>query len=160
MTSKAKSSELHLLTNYEIMKPPVCFYFNRQSFNLRNRRGLKKFISAIFVKEGVPLRSITYVFCSDKELLRINKEFLSHDFLTDIITFDFSTDRNEITAEIYISIDRVKENSRIFKVSFRNELHRIIFHGALHLCGYMDKRKKEKIEMRSKEESYLKKYLG
>ena len=159
MNAKAKSSELHLLTKYEIMKPPVCFYFNGQSFKLQNRQALKKFISAIFIMEGVPLKDITYVFCSDKELLGINKEFLGHDLLTDIITFDLSREKSGITAEIYISIDRVKKNSKLFKVSFKNELHRVIFHGALHLCGHKDKSKKERMKMGKKEEVYLERYF-
>lgn len=159
MTIKAKSSELHLLTKYEIMKPSVCFYFNKQSFTLQNRRSLKKFISTIFVMEGVGLEEIRYVFSSDRELLKINKEFLGHVFLTDIITFDLSESKKGKTAEVYISIDRIRENSKLFRVSFKHEIHRVIFHGVLHICGYRDKTKTDKAKMTEKENNYLKDYF-
>jgi rRNA maturation RNase YbeY len=161
MTIKAKSPELHLLTKYEIMirNPPVYFHFNKQSFSLQNRRALKMFILSIFKREGFFLEEIRYVFCSDKDLLKINKEFLKHDFLTDIITFDFSKERHRIVAEIYISIDRVKENSALFNISFKKELHRVIFHGILHLCGHKDNNRTEKNKMRLKEQFYLEIYF-
>ncbi len=161
MNSKAKSSELHLLTKYEIMsrRSMVSFNNNGQTFSLRNRKILKKYISEIFRREGVSLWEVNYVFCSDKELLHINKEFLKHDFLTDIITFELPNDHNGISGEIYIGIDRVRENSSFYKVSFDNELHRVIFHGALHLCGYKDKTRKEKRQMTEMEDFYLKKYF-
>lgn len=161
MNTKAKSSELHLLTKYEIMnrRPSVYFFNNGQNFSLRNRQSLKRFISKLFKKEGIPLFEIKYIFCSDKELLAINNEFLGHDFLTDIITFDLSNKNSRVFGEIYISIDRVKENAKLFNTSFKNELHRMIFHGALHLCGYKDKGKKGKIEMRRKEDVYLEMYF-
>lgn len=161
MNTKAKSSELHLLTKYEIMsrRSLVSFSNNGQIFSLRNRKNLKKYISGIFKREGVSLLEINYIFCSDKELLNINKEFLNHDFLTDIITFEQSNDNNSISGEIYISIDRVKENSSFYKVSFTSELHRVIFHGVLHLCGYKDKTRKEKRRMTEMENFYLKKYF-
>ena len=90
-------------------------------------------------------------------MLEINRTYLKHDYLTDIITFDLS-EGPSTTAEVYISVDRVKENARNNKVSFKNELHRVIFHGALHLCGYKDKKKKEIAVMRQKEDQYLSKY--
>ncbi|HLF45685.1 MAG TPA: rRNA maturation RNase YbeY [Chitinophagaceae bacterium] len=139
--------------------PPVYFFFNKQSFSLPNRRTLKSFIISMFKKENVLLGEIRYVFCSDKELLRLNKQFLNHDYLTDIITFDFSNDKIKKLAEVYISIDRVRDNSKIFQVSFSQEIHRVIFHGVLHLCGYSDKSKKEKAKMTEKENFYLKKYF-
>ena len=103
------------------------------------------------------LQSINYIFCTDKAVLEINRQFLAHDFYTDIITFDLS-DSNAIQAEIYISVDRVKDNATQLGVSFKSELHRIIFHGVLHLCGYKDKKRGEIEEMRSKEGFYLNKY--
>lgn len=102
--------------------------------------------------------SINYIFCTDKALLEINRQFLSHDFYTDIITFDLS-DAHEIQAEIYISVDRVKDNATQLGVSFKSEMHRVVFHGVLHLCGYKDKSKQEKEEMRRMENLYLSKYL-
>ena len=135
----------------------VCFFFQGVKINLANRTELKKYIKYIFKKEGKKLQSINYIFCTDEALLEINRQFLSHDFYTDIITFDLS-DSDAVRAEIYISVDRVKENAIHLGVSFKSELHRVIFHGVMHLCGYKDKSKNETREMRSKEEFYLKKY--
>ena len=135
----------------------VCFFLPGVKFNLANRTQLKNYIQYVFKKEGEKLESLNYIFCTDKALLEINRQFLTHDFYTDIITFDLS-DSDAVRAEIYISVDRVKENAIHLGVSFKLELHRVIFHGVLHLCGYKDKSKKETREMRSKEAFYLKKY--
>lgn len=112
----------------------------------------------MFKKEGKRVESVNYIFVSDNALLEINKQFLKLDFYTDIITFDLS-ESAEITAEIYISVDRVRDNATLLGVSFKSELHRVIFHGALHLCGYGDKTKAQKAEMREKEDFYLQSYL-
>ena len=93
----------------------------------------------IFKKEDRPLDRLDLIFCSDAYLLQINQDFLGHSDLTDIITFDLS-DEQDSSAEIYISVDRVRENAKTFGVSVENELHRVIFHGILHLCGYKDKK--------------------
>ena len=135
----------------------VCFFFPGIKFNLANRTQLKKYIQYVFKKEGENLESLNYIFCTDKALLEINRQFLTHDFYTDIITFDLS-DSDAVQAEIYISIDRVKENAIHLGISFNSEIHRVIFHGVLHLCGYKDKSKKETREMRNKEGFYLKNY--
>ena len=137
----------------------VYFFFERRDFNLNNRSGLKKFIESLFKKEGRKLSAINYIFCSDKRLLEINQQFLSHDYYTDIITFDLS-ESNAVQAEIYISIDRVRDNSKNLGISFKSELHRVIFHGALHLCGYGDKTKKQEEEMRAKENFFLSEYFS
>ncbi|MEO7393906.1 MAG: rRNA maturation RNase YbeY [Chitinophagaceae bacterium] len=140
-------------------KSQVCFFFENKNFTLKHRTLLKGFIGSIFKKEKKKLLLINYIFCSDKRLLEINRQFLNHDYYTDIITFDLS--ENHFTqAEIYISIDRVKENAKNLKTSFNSELYRVIFHGALHLCGYNDKRKNDISQMRAKEELYLLKYLN
>lgn len=139
-------------------KSKVCFFFQGVKPVLTNRTELKRYIQSIFKKEGKELDSINYIFCTDKDLLEINRKFLSHDFYTDIITFDLS-ETNKIQAEIYISTDRVKENAFQLGISFKSELHRVIFHGVLHLCGYKDKSKEQKVEMRSKEEFYIKHFL-
>jgi probable rRNA maturation factor len=135
----------------------VYFFFEKKGFRLDNRQELKLFIKALFKKEKKKLASINYIFCSDNRVLKINRAYLKHDYLTDIITFDLS-ERAETSAEVYISIDRVKENSHNNKVSFKNELHRVIFHGALHLCGYKDKKKEDTALMRKKEDQYLSLY--
>lgn len=141
-----------------LSKSKVYFFYQGVKSGLQSRTKLKKFIELIFKNEGRPLLSINYIFCTDKALLEINKQFLKHDFYTDIITFDLS-ESDEIAAEIYISVDRVRDNASLLGVSFKSELHRVIFHGALHLCGYSDKTKDQKAEMRGKEDFYLLSYL-
>lgn len=107
--------------------------------------------------EGYELARIDFIFCSDEFLLEVNRTHLDHDFYTDIITFPLNA--NPIMAEIYISLDRVKENAASFKVSFREELLRVIIHGVLHLCGYDDHEEDDIAFIRKKEEYYLKKLI-
>ena len=122
---------------------------------LPGKTALKDFICELFQKEKRELGSITYVFCSDKFLLKINQDFLQHDYYTDIISFELSDKRDPAEAEIYISIDRVKENAKTLGVSFKQEVLRVIFHGALHICGYKDKSRAEQQIMRKKEDTYI-----
>lgn len=122
---------------------------------LRDKSQIKSFIESIFKKEKRPLSSLTYIFCSDEFLLQMNRDFLKHDYYTDVITFDLSSKGEPTTAEVYISVDRVKDNAFNLETRFRDEMLRVIFHGALHLCGYKDKRKSEITIMREKEEQYL-----
>jgi rRNA maturation RNase YbeY len=136
----------------------VCFFFENRDFSLKQRTILKRFIESIFRKEKKKLESLNYVFVSDKRLLEINRRFLQHYYYTDIITFDLS-EGSDVRAEVYISIDRVKENAKKLDVSFKSELHRVIFHGALHLCGYKDKSKREREKMREREDFYLYQYF-
>jgi rRNA maturation RNase YbeY len=138
-------------------KSKVCFFFQEVKASLANRNILKKYIQSIFKREGKKLGSINFIFCSDHALLEINQKYLKHDLYTDVITFSLS-ENEEIRAEIYISIDRVKENANELGVSFKSELLRVIFHGVLHLCGYDDKNKEEKKKIRKKEDFLLKKY--
>ncbi|MBL7722978.1 MAG: rRNA maturation RNase YbeY [Chitinophagaceae bacterium] len=140
-------------------KSKVCFFFEYKKFSLKDRSRLKTFINSLFLKEGQKLLSLNYVFCSDKKLLEINRQFLRHDYFTDIISFDLSGDIG-IEGEIYISIDRVRDNAKKLDIPFKLELHRVIFHGALHLCGYKDKSKSEQRKMRDKEDLYLTSYLN
>ena len=135
----------------------VRFFFEHKKFSLEKRAELKAFIEYLFKREKKKLSSINYVFCSDKRLLEINRQFLNHDFYTDIITFDLS-ESDSTQAEIYISVDRVKDNAKSLGTSFKSELHRAIFHGALHLCGYKDKTQAEQLKMRQKEAFYLSRY--
>lgn len=136
----------------------VSFFFETKDFALDNRNQLKLYIKSIFKKEKKQLSSINYIFCSDKRLLEINKQFLQHNYYTDIITFDLSVS-SATEAEVYISIDRVKDNAKSLGNSFKDELHRVIFHGALHLCGYKDKTINDQKQMRAKEEYYLFNYF-
>jgi rRNA maturation RNase YbeY len=120
-----------------------------------SRTKLKAFIQTIFKREGKTLVNLTYVFCSDEYLLDINHRFLNHDYYTDIITFDISEKRDGTEGEIYISIDRVKENAKDFGQPYSREILRVVFHGALHLCGYKDKSKSQRLEMKRREDYYL-----
>lgn len=139
-------------------KSKVCFFFPGVSVSLRNRSALKQFITGIFKTEGKRLEWINYIFCTDEALLAINRSYLRHDYYTDIITFDLSAGAGT-EAEVYISIDRVRDNAKSLGISFQQELHRVIFHGALHLCGYGDKKPADKAQMRAREDHYLRKYL-
>lgn len=136
----------------------VQFFFLSKGISLAKRKELKSFINFIFKNEKRQLTSLTYIFCSDDYLLKINQDFLNHNYYTDIITFELS-DTKEIMGEVYISVERVKENAQNIGVSSTNELYRLIFHGALHLCGYKDKMNLEIKEMRAKEDFYLRLFL-
>jgi probable rRNA maturation factor len=133
----------------------ISFQTGDQRFSFANKSELKLFIDLLFKKEKKKYFSIRYIFCSDNMLLQLNKDFLDHDYYTDIITFRLSELDEPIEAEIYISIDRVKDNAKTLGLSYKNEMLRVLFHGALHLCGYKDKTKSEILEMRSKEDRYL-----
>lgn len=137
----------------------VRFHFLTEGFSLRNRGRLKKFIVELCREEGQGVEAINYIFCDDQYLLEINKTYLKHDTYTDIVTFQLSGKSEPLLADIYISIERVKDNARNFQVSLRSELHRVIFHGALHLCGYKDKNKAQAAQMRKKEDEWLDKFF-
>lgn len=132
----------------------ISFVKNSIKTKLANKAELKKWLSAVIKKEGFRTGKIYFSFIGDEELLAINKQFLNHDTYTDIITFDYN-EEDIIHGEIFISIDRVIENAIKNEVSFENELHRVMVHGILHLCGYTDKGKKHKLEMTSKENEML-----
>lgn len=135
----------------------IKFTNNDRNFAFAGKTQLKVFLTNLFSKEGKKAGDIQYIFCSDDYLLEINREFLQHDYYTDIITFDLGG-ADEVNAEIYISVDRVKDNASSLGESFRTEMLRVIFHGALHLCGYKDKTKSEITLMREKESEYLKRF--
>lgn len=127
---------------------------------LRNRTRLKQFIVRLCKEEEKVIDEINFVFCSDAYLLGLNQQFLNHDTFTDIISFDYTEKKGPLKGEIYISVERVKENASLLGSSFIDELHRVIFHGVLHLCGYKDKLKADQVMMRAKEDFYLREYLG
>ncbi|WP_438947036.1 rRNA maturation RNase YbeY [Sediminibacterium sp.] len=133
----------------------INFRSGDRPFIFPDKTGLKSFIETLFKKERKELREINYIFCSDEMLLKINQDFLQHNYYTDIITFGLQEPGQPIEAEIYISIDRVKDNATQHGVGYENEMMRVLFHGALHLCGYKDKKKSEIQEMRAKEDQYL-----
>ena len=137
----------------------VYFNYADRLLWVKNKKALQGFINNIYIKEKIKLERLDYIFCSDSFLLKINQSYLQHNFYTDIITFNLSEKELELIGEIYISLDRIKENSIKFKTPYKNELLRVIFHGALHLCGYNDKTKEENITMRQKENYYLALFL-
>jgi probable rRNA maturation factor len=134
---------------------PIRYFSQDLDFNLKHPRKTTKWISESVKKEKFSVKDISYIFCSDEFLLKLNKDFLNHNTLTDIITFDYSVSKSALEGEIYISIERVEENAVKFKKSFEEELHRVIIHGALHLIGYKDKKSADKSLMRKKEDAYL-----
>src|SRR6187399_1752283 len=129
---------------------PLSFYYQVPSFRIKNKKKITDWILLIAFLEKKEIEKVDFIFCDDAFLLRLNKNFLSHSSLTDIITFDYS-EKKIITAEIYISVERVKENKTNFKVSFDEELHRVMIHGVLHCFGYRDKTATEKKRMRREE---------
>jgi probable rRNA maturation factor len=129
-----------------------------RTLKFSGKKQLAVWIGNIFTQEVKLLTSLTYVFCSDEYLLKINRDFLQHDFYTDIVTFELSDSKDTIEGEIYISIDRVADNALNLGLLFKDEIVRVIFHGALHLCGYKDKKKGEIKLMRQKEDYYLSLY--
>lgn len=136
----------------------VRFHFLEKKFSLSHRTHLKQFIVQLIKEQGFVVQVINYIFCSDEYLLEINRQYLNHDTYTDIITFQLSERTRPIVSDIFISIPRVRDNARGFGQPFSTELHRVMFHGALHLCGYRDKTGKEKQNMRQLEDLYLRKY--
>jgi len=134
---------------------PIRYFSEEADFTLEHPRKTTKWINTVALKEKVSVKAINYVFCPDSFLLQLNQDFLKHNTFTDIITFDYSSSRKSLEGEIYISLDRIKENALKFKSTLDEELHRVIIHGILHLIGYKDKSKAEKLLMRKKEDAYL-----
>ena len=151
-----------LFTNFEIMTSPskskIYFFFEKRT-SLENRSGIKKLLESIFKEEGKRLKCLNYIFCSDEYLRAINKTYLRHDYYTDIVTFELSEKPKPIEGEVYISVDRVAENSLSFRVPLKRELHRVMIHAVLHLCGYDDKTRSKKNEMTAREDFYLASYF-
>lgn len=130
-------------------------YFNYETdFKLKNETEVAKWISNVIRTEGFREEEVNYIFCDDTYLHKLNVEFLNHDTLTDIISFDYTIGKI-IQGDIYISIERVLDNASDYKVGFYDELHRVMVHGVLHYCGYKDKSPKDKLVMHEKENHYL-----
>ncbi|ULQ51684.1 rRNA maturation RNase YbeY [Flavihumibacter fluvii] len=138
----------------------ITFHYLVKDFPFTNRSGCKAFLQALFRKEKKKLAQLNFIFCTDEYLLNINKTHLKHDYYTDIITFELSDPGAPVVGEIYISIDRVRDNAKSLGEPFKRELHRVIFHGALHLCDYGDKSPKEEVLMRKMEDNYLALYFA
>lgn len=133
----------------------INFFTEDITYTLKNKIIIKKWIESTIVEEGYQLEELNFILCSDEYLLRINQDFLQHDDYTDVITFDNSEELKTIVGDIFISLDRIKENASNFKSTTVNELCRVIIHGTLHLLGYKDKTKAAKTEMTAKEDYYL-----
>ena len=144
-------------TNLTLNK--IQFNYADRKLAITGKTAIKAFLVTLFKKEKKSLESIDYIFCSDEHLLQINRDFLQHDYYTDIITFDLSNPGTGVISEVYISVDRVKDNAVIHGSSFKKEMLRVLFHGALHLCGYKDKKPKDITIMREKEDYYIKAYM-
>jgi probable rRNA maturation factor len=136
------------------MPKNILFHNADTSYILKNKRIISSWITDTIKEEEKQLEEISYIFCTDDYLLKINQEHLDHDTYTDIITFDYTED-GIISSEIYISVDRVRENAKNLGVGALDEMHRVIIHGVLHLCGYKDKSDLQSQEMRGKENYYL-----
>lgn len=133
----------------------VSFFSEDIDFKVVNPLKTKKWIKNASISEGYELSQLNYVFCSDEYLLEINKQYLDHDYFTDIITFDNSEEDNQLEGDIYISVDRVRDNAATFHTDFDTEMRRVLIHGLLHLAGYEDSSEALKTAMRAKEDEYL-----
>ena len=139
--------------------PAISFFEEDIAFKLKNKTLVRQWITDTIIAEGFKLKELNYIFCSDAYLLEINKQYLDHDTYTDIVTFDNSEEEGKIVSDIFISIERIRENAIKFNVTETTELHRVIIHGALHLLGYKDKAPAEKQKMTQKEDFYLNKRI-
>jgi probable rRNA maturation factor len=142
-----------------VPSPTIIFQSEEElDFSIGEEKKIQDWIKKIIKQEKKTCGQLYYFFCSDEHLLNINKEFLNHNTYTDIITFDY-TEKKAVSGEIFISIDRVKDNAKKFKSSFAEELKRVIIHGVLHLCGYGDKNAADKKTMRKKEDEALHSFI-
>lgn len=131
-------------------------FFNADvSYVLRDKSRVRDWLTRVARSEKASIEELNIIFCSDGFLYKLNVEHLGHHTLTDIITFDYSPSRKQLIGEIYISIDRVRENAKILKINIKDELHRVIVHGLLHQCGYSDKSAQKKVAMRKREDKAL-----
>ena len=140
----------------------VRFYEQEVKSGLKDRRKLSTYLQSLIRRQKTQVKDIqlVYVFCDDDYLVEINMDYLNHATLTDIITFDLSEEPDTMQGEVYISTERVRENAGKYKVTYEMELHRVIFHGALHLCGFKDKKKADKERMRQEEDLCLSQYFN
>ena len=133
----------------------IVFFNEDIDFKFQGKNNFKSWLKKVADKEGFKIKDLNYIFCSDEYLHKINVDYLDHDTLTDIITFDNSEDEISIEGDIFVSVDRVKENSQTLNTVFDEELKRVIVHGLLHLCGYDDHSVEDKAEMRRLEGEYI-----
>ncbi len=131
-------------------------FFNEDiEFKLKGKKNFKAWLKKVSEIEGFRINDLNYIFCSDQYLHKINLEYLDHDTYTDIITFDNSEDENIVEGDIFVSIERITDNSRTLNTQFEEEVKRVIVHGLLHLCGYVDHSNEDKAKMRLLESEYM-----
>ncbi|TDS15694.1 rRNA maturation RNase YbeY [Sphingobacterium paludis] len=136
----------------------ILFFSEGINYTIKEKQNLRRWIANVVKAEGFRrIGELNFILCDDTYLLEINKQYLDHDTYTDIVTFDSSEHEDVIAGDIFISVERTAENAAKFSVSERDELHRVIIHGVLHLCGFLDKSKADKEQMTRKENEYLKK---
>lgn len=133
----------------------VFFFKEGVSFRLNDQEKIKSWLTKAARKEAYRIKTLNYIFCDDKYLLQMNKDYLHHNYFTDIITFDNSTEKKIIAGDVFISVDTVRSNSKRFDTNFYDELHRVMIHGLLHLLGYKDKTEANKKRMRKMEDLWL-----
>lgn len=136
-------------------KPPVHFFNEDVNYLLKNKTLIRSWVNETILAEGYVLEELTFILCSDSYLLEMNKQYLNHDTLTDVITFDNADTELSIMGDIFISIDRIRENAKTFGITTLHELCRVMIHGTLHLLGYGDKGKEAKTLMTAMEDKYL-----
>ncbi len=135
----------------------ILFYSENVNYILPHKNKIRNLLKILATEEGKNIGQLSYIFCSDDFLLEINKQYLHADYLTDVITFDYC-EKNVVAGDIFISVERVKENSMLYQQYFFDEMLRVVVHGLLHLCGYKDKQEQEQQQMREKENYYIEKY--
>jgi probable rRNA maturation factor len=137
------------------MPSSISFFNADVSYVLRSKNGIRLWLSDVIKKEGFRIGELSIILCSDEYLFKMNVQYLKHKSYTDIITFDQSESKGEVSGELYLSIDRIKDNAKTLNINLIDELHRVVVHGTLHLCGYGDKDPKSKLKMTRKENFYL-----
>jgi probable rRNA maturation factor len=138
--------------------PQINFFSEDISYNLPNKVKTRNWIKKVVLEEGVSIRELNFIFCSDPYLKQLNKDYLQHDYFTDIVTFDNGDEEGFLEGDLFISLDRITENSQEYAVSIDHELRRVMIHGVLHLIGYGDKSESEQVRMRQKEDEALSLY--
>lgn len=133
----------------------IQFFSEDITFDMMHQNTVKSWIQNIAEEHNFTIEALNYIFCSDDYLLDINKTYLNHDYYTDIITFDNSQEDQTLLSDVFVSIDRIKENARDLNIEFTKELHRVLIHGVIHLFGYSDQTEEEKLTMRQKEDTCL-----
>lgn len=143
-----------LVSTAKMSSSSINFHSEEIRFTLTLKKKLRAWINQTIESENLEVGTVSYIFCNDEYLHEMNVKYLNHDTYTDIITFDYSEGKL-VSGDLFISYDRIKQNAKTFNNSIKNELHRVMIHGVLHLCKYGDKTEKEKATMRSKENHYL-----